>query len=435
MKIFEENFFSRWSIIVWTLAGGAYLFWEKYWEEDTSWIPAFFCAGLVALYGVLVWYKFDGSRRTHLADNCYYIGLVYTLISLAIILEQQGDLPSDAENTAEAVLSGFGIALLTTIVGIVARLCLQEREDTPEIRKAEVEAGWDYAQRTINETTTRLAEEAAILISEFQKASGGLERSINMTMDSVQSMQRQASLFEDSMQQFARSTSSVEISVAGLGDAAVKAQEGLEALSSVQPAQIQEVLEQCDRLVAATRDASAAVEQRGRDFAEEMDKLLSPTQRLVDALERAAEGTAGAAAGLGDAIETNTTSVQSLQRLTNSLEESMQRLSQTIGGVDGSVAGLGDAAAKAHGGLAVLERLQPERIRGAVEQLEQLVGQMERLVSTAGEASSTVEQRGKEFTDEMEKLLPPIKTLVEFLNKAADEAGKISLWRRMGGFE
>lgn len=428
MKIFEENFFSRWSVILWTLAGGSYLYWAKYFQEDTSWIPAFFCAGFVILYGLVVWLKFDKFQRPRLADNSYYIGLIYTLISLAIILEQQGDLPSGAENTAKQVLSGFGIALLTTIAGIVARLFLQEREDTPEMRKAEVESGWADAQFTINETATRLAEEAATLINSFREARKGLEQSINASMDSVQSMQRQASLFDGSMQQLVQTTSGVERSIAGLGDVSATAHEGLAALSRVQPAQVQQVLDQCDRLATAARDAYTSIDQRGQRLTGDLERLFPAVQRLIDSLDKAAEGTAGAAAGLGQSLETNRESVQSLQRLTSSLEGSMQQLVQTSVGVERSVAGLGDAAARAHEGLAALERLQPERIQEAVDQCMSLV-------SAARDATIDVEQRGKDFADAMEKLLPAVETLTEFLNKAAHEAGKVSWWRRMGGFE
>ncbi len=64
-------------------------------------------------------------------DNCYYLGFLFTLVSLAITLVQLGSASAGASrDILEDIISGFGIALASTIVGIMLRvLFFQQRAD------------------------------------------------------------------------------------------------------------------------------------------------------------------------------------------------------------------------------------------------------------------------------------------------------------------
>ena len=64
-------------------------------------------------------------------DNCYYLGFLFTLVSLAVTLVQLGWAESYGSRAVLVnIISGFGIALVSTIVGILLRVYFfQQRAD------------------------------------------------------------------------------------------------------------------------------------------------------------------------------------------------------------------------------------------------------------------------------------------------------------------
>ena len=64
-------------------------------------------------------------------DNCYYLGFLFTLTSLSLTLVQLGLVSGSATtDILENIISGFGIALVSTIVGIMLRVYFfQQRAD------------------------------------------------------------------------------------------------------------------------------------------------------------------------------------------------------------------------------------------------------------------------------------------------------------------
>ncbi len=85
----------------------------------------------------------DKSVYEIIGDNCYYLGFVFTLISLALTLYLLYE-PIDAapkDKVLGKTISGFGIALSSTIVGIVLRVLMQKM--VPDIMQQEGEARAD----------------------------------------------------------------------------------------------------------------------------------------------------------------------------------------------------------------------------------------------------------------------------------------------------
>ena len=80
------------------------------------------CA-MIVIYGALaVALKPRAMSTGPIGDNCYYLGFVYTLVSLAWTLYALSE--ETGEDPIVGIVSGFGIALLTTLTGLVARVAL-----------------------------------------------------------------------------------------------------------------------------------------------------------------------------------------------------------------------------------------------------------------------------------------------------------------------
>ncbi len=95
-------------------------------------------------------------RYDFAGDNFYYLGFLYTLISLAISLYQ-----FNTEGATSSIITNFGLALTSTILGLAGRILLNQPQDEEE---AEARAREDLAR-----ANRRLRAEMEYSIDEFQQ--------------------------------------------------------------------------------------------------------------------------------------------------------------------------------------------------------------------------------------------------------------------------
>ena len=94
------------------------------------WLPAATSAVIIVLYAVVTFYSLNARLEPdQIGDNAYYLGFVLTLTSLAYTLWELGQHTTNPDLIND-VIAGFGIALSSTIVGVVVRvILLQYRVD------------------------------------------------------------------------------------------------------------------------------------------------------------------------------------------------------------------------------------------------------------------------------------------------------------------
>jgi predicted nucleic acid-binding Zn-ribbon protein len=108
-------------------------------------------------------------RSDQAGDNCYYLGLVYTLASLAYTI-----FVFDPGDSATTIVQGFGVALATTVVGLILRVFFnQSRTDLAEV-----------------EDTTRieLADAAGRLKGELSQISVSLNDMVRQIRQAMEEM-------------------------------------------------------------------------------------------------------------------------------------------------------------------------------------------------------------------------------------------------------
>lgn len=180
--------------------------------------------GLIALSGLIVLYAFltkgdRDERRFQTGDNCYFIGFVYTLsiITASLILDAEKLLDGE---TQQGLLITIGIALGTSVIGMVARFWLTHdirvSEDALDeaVRKAAVSAAqlagtveklcvaFATAATTIDEQTRAGTDNLARTITTFQsrldaaaaEAGRGLQTVVDRATDRID---QQASLLSE----------------------------------------------------------------------------------------------------------------------------------------------------------------------------------------------------------------------------------------------
>lgn len=144
---------------------------------------ALWASGALFAYVFFVW---SHCGRTWIepeitGDNCYYLGFVFTLTSLAVTLYQMTG-SEGGQSAVRDVISGFGIALSSTIVGIMLRVCLMRLRndiDESEARKAlhlamrqfrdELHSSTMYLKNYSIESTQLMAEEHREIMAITQK--------------------------------------------------------------------------------------------------------------------------------------------------------------------------------------------------------------------------------------------------------------------------
>lgn len=90
-------------------------------------------------------------RPDLLGDNTYYLGFLFTLVSLAYTLYRY----TSSQNEVDQIIQNFGVALSTTLLGLVGRVYFSQTQEDP--------ATYEKAIRM------SLAEEASNLIGETAK--------------------------------------------------------------------------------------------------------------------------------------------------------------------------------------------------------------------------------------------------------------------------
>ncbi|MCB1385340.1 MAG: hypothetical protein KDJ29_19980 [Hyphomicrobiales bacterium] len=122
-----------------------------------SWIVAILAACVMFAYLVIALRMPKlVLRLDRLGDNFYYLGFIFTLASLSAALMQI----QNSESVVKAVLGSFGIALMTTIIGIAGRVVLvQMRGELDEIEQE--------TRRSLVERSETLKDELSSLITDF----------------------------------------------------------------------------------------------------------------------------------------------------------------------------------------------------------------------------------------------------------------------------
>ncbi|WP_026871186.1 hypothetical protein [Inquilinus limosus] len=139
------------------LGAGAIIALKLY--EAKQWVISLFVAACMIGYVVVcLRAQIAQLREDIVADNVYYLGFLYTLTSLGMALYQIASVEDD--RIIEELLSNFGIALLSTILGIFLRVMVSQlRRDPVEVERE--------ARLELIEAATRLKGELRGTILQF----------------------------------------------------------------------------------------------------------------------------------------------------------------------------------------------------------------------------------------------------------------------------
>lgn len=146
----------RWAFLIFAI-GGSILIWVT---KSLGVEPVFIAVGAMMVmlaYAALVNLGPKLKLRAdQLGDNCYYLGLVFTLASLSYAI-----FTFDPARTATTIVQGFGVALVSTVFGLVLRVFFSQGQ--PDLAMAE-----ENARIALTETAALVRAELDGVVLAFQ---------------------------------------------------------------------------------------------------------------------------------------------------------------------------------------------------------------------------------------------------------------------------
>ena len=130
-RLRDRGFVDQWGFVAFAFLGFAAIVSAKALSIEATWVAVGAVAAMF-LYALIIARAGTGRLGADQAgDNCYYLGLIYTLASLSYAIWT-----FDPGNTASTIVQGFGIALATTIAGLILRVFFnQGRPDLENIEE------------------------------------------------------------------------------------------------------------------------------------------------------------------------------------------------------------------------------------------------------------------------------------------------------------
>lgn len=254
----------------------------------------FIAAGFSA--AVLIAYALAAFYTTHLrlepevvGDNCYYLGFLFTLASLSVTLYfvVEADEALRSQLIPE-VISGFGVALSSTIVGVFLRVLMMQFRVDIVAREHQTRLELDEAARSLRAELARSIEQLKYFTVESLQLSA--EREGNMRRETEQATKDMHALLLEAAGQF---SGAIEKSIREQSSAAVEAIR--ETVTTSASAAVNGITGAFDDLGRVAQDQR----QRGLEAA---DALKARTDAVLEALSKLGENSEK----LSQAIATNT---------------------------------------------------------------------------------------------------------------------------------
>ena len=396
---------------------------------------AFACSAII-VGGALIYYQKDSAAATHAADDFYYVGLLFTLVSLIHVLIRIfvfGD--TSNEDRTQQLIGNFGIALISTVVGIVARVVLLSLDSpsdatdnsaphrplgleggppSPNDRPDDLLRLRDQMRQAIDAlshfTRVTLAQahdtksHTERLIHEFNERIDRLADGRLSALDSVASQWEQtAQTIQDQISSVAaKADQQLAAVVSEANDGWQQVAEHAKHASEVSQIRVEAAAE----LSAKILDGISTVQQALPPLAKELSLAAQSAAALTAASDDAESNIAKAAVGIRDAG----TQMQSSQLAATA---ELSKLQDVVVSLSRALSPLGDCATTTAGSLSALRPAASET-ESAVRQLRQAVGEVDDLLAGTVDAITTA---GKTFESSLAAM---IDHLDEQLSRPAD---------------
>ena len=155
-------------------------------------VAATLAAATIVFLGIFYGHRRSEMDNQRAGDNLYYLGLLFTLISLAYVLVSLFIFGSndDLEQRVHVLVGNFGIALSSTVVGILGRIVMQSIGDAPRtlapLEVKEKVNALESGRVEIVESVESAVGEAMMLRRQIREATEAFSHFTRMTLNQAE---------------------------------------------------------------------------------------------------------------------------------------------------------------------------------------------------------------------------------------------------------
>ena len=394
------------------LGGGVGVWWTKS-AFANAWIAAMVAAGVVL--ALTIYYMLnDEDAPEEEGDNVYYLGLLFTLISLMFALvELFGGTGTEVVRNAEKIrtlLGNFGIALSSTVVGIAGRVAVQNWQRTGAAERPEIAEGTEVpaipsagaSSRDLEKFNRHLLGRIARDLTQGANALARFHRIVrshasdseDYLRNHSETLKRESAAFKDTLQSNAetfaqelksQAENTLDAVGGSLGVAAKKFEDLLERLQSAHDGYLAETREVTrsfhDEIRSASGQSLGALRQNFDAAAQQAEALperlrsahddyltevRATTQLFHDEIRSASDQSLDALRRNYDVAAKQSLSLtQNVSTAHERVNEMFNRLGSGLGHASDASAALGNSAQEAAKSTADLE-LEVDKLRAAL---------------------------------------------------------------------
>ena len=311
-------------------------------------VPYFYIVGLILPLGVMVAYAYMGWKYTAgtpahapFADSVYYLGFLFTLVTLALTLIYLALSESWEEVPLAELIGRFGLALSTTILGLAVRVAWVNLKDPGTGRENAEQALFRAAEnfriqleesteafsslshtyseeleKAVVATSTSLAEQASASSKQINEVMTeckiALERSAKGLRQAVEECRGRLALPDEWIKE------AIQRPIAGITETLDQLREQLGDSVTAQ----RKMVKEAERLAKSYSEASEDIKP--------MTELFTRSGDVVEKFERAADVVSRFANGFEARLSDAARRIQELEAAISTLQGSMSRFSDGL---------------------------------------------------------------------------------------------------------
>ncbi len=386
------------------------------------WWLALAAAVWMICYGVFIWRTVDDADVSSdtKGESIYYLGLLFTFAALvaALISFDWGTPGGDASGAAGAIRN-FGIALLTTIVGLAGRVWFTMSHESPGDIVDTTRSRLEETVSRMKESLDRARDDLDIMAHKFRDSSAGLGEMAEIIAEGTR---RTAGIVAEGARGTADTRDTLDAYSVQITAAARSLAREMDRMNAV-----------CDTSAGVMAGLQDRMEGIGQGF-DAMHARLAETESAFDGIVRAARPAAqGADAALRSLRETGSAASalrETLAGVRGSAERAQEALAGIADAVDrqGVLPRWGEAVEQLHAGTRGIRGIG-ERAAGMNTELDGLRASVqaatEGLAAVPG-AARGISERLDAAGPEVAHSIEPVRRMAGNLNDELAEAGRRS---------
>ena len=251
-------------------------------DHENIWLSA--VVSLVAITVVMLWYRFGGDRydldRT--GDCAYYLGLCYTLGSLIYTLAHHFGTEGQGGEAA-AVIPAFGVALSSTLGGVIARIYLQACATQREAAD-ELDPGPLTLERMRNLYGDQLALAAQAVARELRTTAGTFAHLNRASFEQADQMTRRGAEAGE------RAARLIDAAFSGTEQEASRLAAAVRLLNSAVATNAGILNESARSIQHSMKEATEALEACAASLSQRISRFEAALTTVAEALERQEAG-------------------------------------------------------------------------------------------------------------------------------------------------